>query len=137
MTAFEAVPSYCTVNYSSSSAAFNAASLTWTWTDVNSISETSIASPFYIDRSITVTASSYTYSQSASFSVRIKNPCVDSSYNPVTVPADKKATYTVNDEVLEISFTDEYRMQLNSICGVLEHSLIGLTTEIKQLNNII
>ena len=63
--AFAADPLDCTIVYSSLSPAFNVATRTWTWADLNSMSKTSINSPYYLDRVITISATSHDGSLSA------------------------------------------------------------------------
>ena len=76
------------------------------------MSRTTTVSPFYLDENITVTATSYSYTQSTSFVLRIKNPCIDPSFNAITVPSAKESTYIVNGELMEIQFTTDYAVQL-------------------------
>ena len=102
------------------------------------MSATSVTYPYYVDRTISVTATSTKASSSspaatasASFTLRIKNPCIEKSFNSVTVPADRTISYTINDEIMTIDHTKGFSMLLATECGDLSYSFTGLTTSVK------
>ena len=137
--AFAAVPADCTFTYSSlvdsePDPAFTVATHTWTWNDLNSMSNTSVNSPYYVDRTITITATSHdsTLTATTTTALRIKNPCVDATFNLITSPEDKTITYTINDELVVIDYTEGFSVGLEALCGGITFTLTGLTTEVTQ-----
>ena len=100
------------------------------------MSKTSTSSPYYVDQTITISADSFgSVPATTTTTLRIKNPCVDPTFNLVTTPPDKTITYTINDEIVVINYTEGFSVGLESLCGGISHTLTGLTTEVTNVIN--
>ena len=69
------------------------------------------------------------------FDLKIWNPCVNSAYNAVTVPADYLITYVINGETTIIDYTVGFNVELETLCGGLTLTPTGMTTEVTEASN--
>lgn len=140
---FTIVPSNCAIVYSfsvveaTSMVTLDASTRKFSIFEASSLSSTLKVSPYAKDYTVTFKGSSssaftgatYALSQTLSFVLKVKNPCVDPAYNTITTPTSSQISYTISQAAVQVNYATGFAVT-NSLCGSITYSVSGLSAAI-------
>lgn len=97
------------------------------------MSYTKLTSTFEFDYTVAISGASGGLTTTENFTLEVWNPCVDSAFNQILVPADYTITHEVSEATQVIGdYTEDVSVTLSSLCGSTVNYSVSTTTEVTE-----